>query len=38
VFDLALFCFALVPRALAGLGLLAALLQITGIAVVLFRA
>jgi hypothetical protein len=36
VFDLALFRFALVPRALAGLGLLAAVLQITGIAVVFF--
>jgi len=36
VFDLALFRFLLVPRALAGLGLVAALCQLTGIAVVLF--
>jgi hypothetical protein len=36
VFYVALFRFTLVPRALAVLGLLAALLQITGIAVVFF--
>ena len=36
VFYLALFRFTLVPRALAVLGLLGALLQITGIAVVFF--
>jgi len=36
VFFLALYRFTLVPRALAGFGLLAALLQMTGIAVVFF--
>jgi hypothetical protein len=36
VFYIALFRFALVPRALAGFGVLAALLQIAGIAVVFF--
>lgn len=36
VFHIALFRFILVPRVLAGFGLIAALLQITGIAVVFF--